>query len=146
MTTTTWIVVADSSRARIFTVDKPLGPLQELESLTHPQARLHEQDLTTDLPGRSFDSGGEGRHAMSQNTSPKEQESLKFAKRIADHLEAARVDGQCDKLVIAAAPRFLGQLRQYLSTTTAALIEQEIAKNLTQHPVAEIRQLLPERL
>jgi protein required for attachment to host cells len=142
----TWVVIADSSRARIFTVDKPLSPLQELETLTHPQARLHEQDLTTDLPGRAFDSTGEGRHAMGQNTSPKEQESLKFAKRVADRLEAARIDGHYGKLVIAAAPRFLGQLRQHLSTTTTALIAQEIAKNLTQHPADEIRQHLPERL
>jgi protein required for attachment to host cells len=142
----TWVVVADSSRARIFAVDQPRGPLQELDILAHPEARLHEQELTTDLPGRAFDSGGEGRHAMGQGVSPKEQEALRFAKRTADYLEAARVEGRFDKLILVAAPRFLGQLRQQFSPPAAAAIVQEIAKNLAQQPADEIRQHLPERL
>ncbi len=143
---TTWIVTADSSRARIFEVKSSRGPLQELEVLTHPEARLHTQDLTSDFPGRTFDSAGEGRHAMGQPVDPKEQEGIRFAKQVADHLEAARVNGQFDKLIIAAAPKFLGQLRQHLSNQVVTMVTQEIDKNLTQHTAADIRNHLPERL
>jgi protein required for attachment to host cells len=143
---TTWIITADSSRARIFKTESPRGPLQELEVLIHPEARLHTQDLTSDFPGRTFDSAGEGRHAMGQPVDPKEQEAIRFAKHLADHLEAARVDGQFDKLIIAAAPKFLGQLRQHLSGQLTSMVTQEIDKNLTQHATKDIRNHLPERL
>ena len=53
-----WIVVADQSKARIFTVDDPRGALQELEQLEHPVGRDQAQTLGSDRPGRSFDSSG----------------------------------------------------------------------------------------
>ncbi|MGB5614970.1 MAG: host attachment protein, partial [Sedimenticolaceae bacterium] len=39
-----WVLVADASRARVFTADKPAGPLNEVEALSNPEARLHEGD------------------------------------------------------------------------------------------------------
>jgi hypothetical protein len=47
-----WIVVADQSRARIFTVDDPHGESQELE---HPVGRDQAHTLGSDRPGRSFE-------------------------------------------------------------------------------------------
>ncbi|MBG7602626.1 MAG: host attachment protein, partial [Gammaproteobacteria bacterium] len=38
-----WIVVADQSKARIFTIDDPRGALQELEQLEHPVGRDQAQ-------------------------------------------------------------------------------------------------------
>ena len=37
----TWLVVADNSKARIFTVDSRMGPIEEIESIYHGEARLH---------------------------------------------------------------------------------------------------------
>ena len=143
----TWVVVADSSRARIFKAETPLGPLHELETLAHPEGRLHTQDLTSDLPGRAFDTTGEGgRHAMEQQVDPKEREALKFARQISEYLEAAQDESKFHKLVIVAAPRFLGHLRQCLSTRLNGLIAHEIDKNLTQQTAEDIRRHLPERL
>ena len=45
---TIWVLVADNSRARIFSAEKPASDLQEIRDLTHPEARLHEGDLVTD--------------------------------------------------------------------------------------------------
>lgn len=59
-----WVVVADSSSCRLFAAGKPIGPLQELESLVHPEGRMHGRDLVSGQPGRAFDSKGAGRHAM----------------------------------------------------------------------------------
>ncbi len=47
---TTLIVVADQSRARIFKTETPVAPLIEKETLTHTEGRLHDRDLTSDLP------------------------------------------------------------------------------------------------
>jgi protein required for attachment to host cells len=143
---TTWVIVADSSRARIFAAATPLGPLQELETLAHPAGRLHAQDLTSDLPGRAFDSVGDGRHAMGQPVEPKEEEALRFARQIAERLDTGRKEGRYDKAVIVAAPKFLGYLRQCQSAPVTALIVAEIAKDLTRHMPEEIRAQVPERL
>ena len=86
--------------------------------LVHPESRQHEQELTSDLPGRAFDSGGQGRHAMGTEISPKEQEAITFAKMVSDYLETARVQHSYEKLVLVAAPTFLGLLRKNLTDAT----------------------------
>ena len=147
MPNTTWVVVADSSRARIFKAETALGPLQELAALAHPEGRLHAQDLTSDLPGRAFDSSGlGGRHAMEQNIDPKENEALKFARQVAEYLENGQNANQFSKLVLVAAPKFLGYLRQSLSDRVVELVAWEIDKNLVQQNAEDIRRHLPERL
>lgn len=147
MPNTIWVVVADSSRARVFKTDNALGaPLQELESLAHPAARLRGQELSSDEPGRAFDRAGQGRHAMEQNVDVRENEALKFARQIADYLEAAESEHKFSKLALVAPPKFLGHLRQNLSARLAGRITTEIDKNLVQQTPDDIRRHLPERL
>ena len=141
-----WIVVADQSKARIFTVDNPRGPLQEVEALEHPEGRERIQELTTDLPGRAFDSSGVGgRHAMGTSVDPRQQEAIRFAKLIAEHVRSGCTQGRCDRLLLVAGPEFLGLLREHLDTINGIDIS-EIGKNLGQYSSHEIRAHLPERL
>lgn len=134
----TWIVVADGSRARIFEVGSS-STLHETETLTHPESRLHEQELTSDLPGRSFDISGEGRHAMGKTVEPKEHEVEIFARQIADHLEKARIDNRLARLVVIAGPSMLGELRSAFGSELKKLVDTEIDKDLTQHSVEDIQ-------
>lgn len=140
-----WIVVADQSKARIFTVDTPRGDLQEVTQLEHPEARNKAQTLASDRPGRAFDSGGQGRHAMGTSVEPKEQEAIRFAKELAGHLQTARTAGRYDHLVLVAGPHFLGLIRDHLGSPNNLRIT-EINKNLGQYNPREIRTHLPERL
>ena len=140
-----WVMVADKSKARIFTVADPRGALMDEVVLEHPQARVREQTLTSDRPGRSFDSKGQGRHAMGTSVEPDQQETLRFAKQIADHVQAAHNEGRCDRLLLVAGPPLLGLLREPLNTLTGLRVS-EIEKNLGQYDAREIRKHLPERL
>ena len=106
----TWILIADSSRARIFSTDSPSSPLEELEGFSHAESRLHDRDMTADLPGKNRE-GGVGAHAFEQKTDPKKQEAINFAHSLADHLEASRNANQFEQLMIVAEPSFLGLLR-----------------------------------
>ena len=45
---TKWVVVAESSRARIFVFQQAGLTMEELEGLTHPASRAHERDLISD--------------------------------------------------------------------------------------------------
>jgi protein required for attachment to host cells len=139
----TWIVVADSARARIFTPAAQGRALEQVQELLHPSSRAHERELTTDRPGRSFDSDGPGRHAMSECVSPKEHEAWKLCKELADEIETARAQGRFDRLVLVAAPAFLGELRKTLSDQTARIVVEELDKNLAQMDTQDIVKHLP---
>lgn len=139
----TWILVADSSRARLLQAEKANAPLQELETLENPAARMRNQDLISTPPGRSFDSGGQGRHAMEQRDSPKHHEAVVFARRLAGRLEQGRGEGELQRLVLVAPPRFLGLLRDELGADLRRLVITEIDKDLTAIDVAELREHLP---
>lgn len=139
----TWVVVADRGHARIFSSSGPRAGLQELDALTHPAARLHDRDLVSDAPGRSFDSGGQGRHAMSSQTEPRQHEAEVFARRVGEHLDSARQRRLFEKLILVASPEFLGLLRKLMTQPTADRVVATVNKNLVQHDTEEIRDHLP---
>ncbi len=141
-----WVVVADSAKARILMAEKPGMELSEIEVLNHPEGRLHEQELTTDLPGRTFDSVGEGRHTMSSSVDPKKQEMIKFARQVTDHLEVGRATGRFEKLYLIAAPAFLGHLREHLSASLQRIVMGSLDKNLVAQDETMVRAQLPDYL
>ena len=142
----TWVIAVDSSRARIFEVDTAVGPLTEIEDLTAPEARLQNRDLKSDAPGRSFDSVGLGRHAMGTHRDPKEQEAVRFAKRVCETLTKAHAQGRFKKLYIVAAPSTLGRLRECLNQGVHGVVAGEVDKNLATHSPQDIRGHLPDFL
>lgn len=142
----TLIIVADNSRARIFKTDHPNSPIVEIETMAHPEGRLHEQDMVSDLPGKNAGEGGGGDHAFQEKIEPKEHEVIEFAKRTADYLDNARKKNQLDQLLIIAAPEFLGELRKQMTDETNELVVFELDKNLTQHSLDDIKIHLPKNL
>jgi len=137
----TWVVVADRSRARIFSVATPRGPLNELEDLVHPEARAHERDLTSDRPGRSSD-----QHVLGTPHSARDQQAHEFAREIAERLEHGRVGAQFERLVVVAAPDLLGMLRKTMNSHVTKMVVREMDKNVTQQSAADIRKRLPKYL
>ncbi len=138
----TWVVVAESSRARIFELHKPGGEFTELADLVHPQSRLKDSARLSDSPGRTFNSQGRGKHTMSPETDPRRHEGEVFASEIAHRLEAGRTAGKYDKLILAAPPEFLGLVRASLNTETAGLVGKTINKNIVRLKPGEIREHL----
>ncbi len=141
----TWILVADSSRARIFTADTPSSPLEEIEDFSHIEGRLRDSDITSDLPGRIKSTAGGG-HAFEQPTDPKQHEADNFAHLVTQFLQDAHNANRFDHLLIVAAPSFLGLLRNQLPEQIKQLIRFELDKDLTKLSAANIRQHLPQFL
>jgi protein required for attachment to host cells len=142
----TWILVADNVRARIFTAEAPSSPLEEIEALTHMEGRLHDREMTSDLPGKIKNPGGAGGHAFEQPTDPKKHEASYFAHRIADYLEEAHNASKFEQLLIIAEPSFLGLLRIQLPEQIKKLVCFELDKNITTHSADDIRKHLPAYL
>jgi protein required for attachment to host cells len=140
---TVWIVVAESSRAKIYVTDLSAKKLRELEGFVHSDSRRHAHDITSDLPGRKKGGGDGSHHALEAETGIKEGEAVLFAQQIDNYLLAGRNENQFDQLVLIAAPAFLGLLRRHMDTQVAKLVVHELPKNLVKSDVAEIRKHLP---
>jgi len=142
----TWIVLAESSRARILEAESASGPLTEVAVLEHPESRAHDQDLISDAPGRRFATAGPKRHGMAQATSPKEEHAILFARELARRLDHDLAHRRYQRLILAAAPKFLGHLRNELSTATSGVVAWEYPKNWLQYDMQIIRSRLPDFL
>jgi protein required for attachment to host cells len=141
----TWVLVADRSRARFFSIDTPKGPLKEFEDRVCPEARMHEAKRTADGAKRTTRNGSE-HHTFPPPPPAKEHEVLDFAREVASRADTGRMHGDFERLVLVASPDFLGTLRKKLPGPTAKLVDRTIDKNLTQLSAAEIRRHLPEIL
>lgn len=142
----TWVLVADSSRARIFTASKSTSPIVEFRDLVHSEGRQHEREITSDLPGHNSGASISNRHAMGSETDPLQQEAINFSREINQNLDQARLSKVYDRLIVVAAPAFLGLLREHMSPATSKLVAYELNKDLTKMNATEIRKHLPERL
>lgn len=138
----TWIVVADSARARIFARDGRWQPMAELHGLAHPESRLHHGDLKTGGRGEQQEAAGRASHASDYETTPSEKEANRFAQEIATTLQKSRSNNDFEKLVLVAAPAFLGRLRDKLNGATAHCVVQTLDKNWARHDTTRIQGLL----
>src|SRR5262245_4730716 len=109
---TTWIVVADSSRARLFEETVRGAPLSEIVDFANTEGRAKNRDLTSDAQGRYSSKGELGKtHSDAADIAAVEHATDLFAKQIADYLESARARNRFSTLLIMAPPKFLGKLR-----------------------------------
>lgn len=141
-----WVLIAESSRARIFLLSKLFSPLEEIEGFIHSASRLHEQTLTSDIPSHGFDGKGVTRHRLGNNGNIKHQEIVVFAKTICDRLEEARCHGEFEKLILVSSPDFLGELRKRMSGQLKQQVLVEIPKNLVKQPPEKLRHMLTGQL
>ncbi len=141
-----WILIADSSRARIFTAENSVAELIEIESLSHSEGRLSDQELTSDQLGRSKESEGMGGHVYVGEIDPKEQENINFAKRVAQHLCHELNLNKFEHLFVVASPAFLGTLRQACSNQLKKHIAFSLNKNVVTKTPEQIRTYLPVSL
>lgn len=135
-----WILVVRRSGASIFSslgTDHPIDLVREID---HPEGRLKASEIDSDRPGRSFDRGGQGRHALSPEESPTEHVDHRFVTDLANDLERALQAGEFSGLVIVAAPKLLGRLRAALSKNLHKQVIGEIAKDLVDLKPWQVRE------
>ncbi|QBQ98407.1 MULTISPECIES: host attachment protein [Paraburkholderia] len=140
-----WVVVANRVTARIFATESPLGAIEEIETLLHPESRVPEQSLVSDRSGRTERSAA-GRQQSDPDTQHHERETSLFASQVATTLAKARNDGRYGTLVLAAPPAFLGALRKALDAQTRSLVTLELDKDLALLDPRTLRTHFPERL
>ncbi len=136
-----WVMVGDGEKALFFRNegDAVHPNLEIVDVLEQDNPKSSEQG--TDRPGRAFSSIGSRRSAM-QETNWHKLEKHRFAKEIADMLYTAAHRGAFDKLVIAAPPMIMGDLRKAIHKEVSDRIVAEVPKDLTNMPAGAIERLL----
>lgn len=138
----TWVVVAESSRAKIFQVEKNESQqsLRELEGFTHPTSRSHKHQLSGSQQKDSRDS-----QLTDSLDSHKDHQRGEFARSLGQHLNNARSRGLFKKLILMSPPKFLGDLRKYLGHETNKFVVSAIDKNLVRHNIQDIQAHIPAK-
>ena len=141
---TVWVIVADGARARVFQLDQTQQTLRPALGEELIGSNLPSREIASDRPGRTFDSGGQGRHAMEPPTDPARYAQQEFARDIVRLLDEKRQ--QFDRLVVVAPPRFLGDLRALMPPQLREAVGAEVAKDLTKLPPHELQERLRDVL
>jgi protein required for attachment to host cells len=131
-------VVANAARARLYELTGRGAPLVELKDLIRAESQLKGHEIEADRPGRTFDSAGEGRHAMEPSLDPRKEEAIRFAREIAEQLSDSYKNHDFQRLCIIAPPAFLGLLRQEIGKPLDAAVAGELNKDLTHEPTDRI--------
>ena len=137
------IVVADQAEAVFYDSESLRARPREVARITDPVAHLHDRDLSSERPGRTYESYGRARHAVGGENDSRHVEAVRFARRIARRLDAARRNGEFEELIVVAGPPFLGLVREGLSRPTRARVVHEVRKDLVHMPVAALRKHQP---
>jgi protein required for attachment to host cells len=130
----TRVIVADASRARIFSSHTVLKQLEEIEGFAHPEGRLPNQKLTSDAAGKPTDRGS----PYEPPTSAKQHETESFARMLAQHLKDLHNEQHYESLVLVAPPKFLGLLHGSLPKPLDKLVSRTVDKDLTTCSLEEI--------
>lgn len=138
----TWILVADESRARLFSAAEHDGVMDELGAIAHAEGRMHDREFTRDSGNATHARTGQGSHGIEPRTSEHDKHTIEFAHALAELLEDGRNEHAYDKIVIAATPHLLGELRMAISDEVSKLLVDSVAKNMTRCSPEQIHELL----
>lgn len=136
-----WVMVGDGEKALFLRNDgdEAFPNLTVVRAVEHENPPTREQG--TDTPGRMHDVRGPHSSAVNE-TDWHRLEKERFAKEIADRLYKAAHRGLYRKLIIAAPPKVLGDLRKALHKEVEQRIVLDLDKELTNHSVDEIEKVL----
>ena len=144
----TWLLIADASRARIYSLHKAClfqaadhsKKFELIGEYTHQDSRKKSGELTSDKMG-TFSSG-----TVAEASSPKFNAAKQFAHELLTHLEQGRIEKNFRDLIIIAPPNFMGLLHKHMPHEIQKLVSQTIEKDYTQENEHELLQKLLSHL
>jgi len=128
-----WVLIADGSRARLLQQATD-GGLQVLREWDEPAARRHPGQLESDRSGQAAPG-----HTL-EHSDPQYTRQRSFARELAEYLNQHQE--HFDNLIVVAAAKTLGALRDDINPRVARKISQETSADWTNLPLHE----LPGRL
>lgn len=137
-----WVLVADSCHARIFEIDSTNFSLAEVADFIYPIEGHHGRNPVGHISAARTGT----HHGLEPKTLPKEKARHEFASRLMNHLLVEYSNGRFSKLILVAAPEFLGELRSAAPHGLRSTIVLSIKKDLLKYSNAELSDFLRVQL
>ena|SRR3989338_7243970 len=147
----TWIVAANSSKAKIFSVDKikfshGKEKLNLIEEVTHPESRKRDLEIVSDKVGHFMKREAGGRGSFVGASDPQKHEAESFAREVVETLEIGRVDNLYQDLILVVPPTFYGYINKQLHEPLRNMISQVIEKDYTKDDEKSLEKHLRQQL
>jgi protein required for attachment to host cells len=146
MPETTWVLVADAGRARLFEHHRSQSSWELIFEDDRPELRDRESMRDSDRPGRSFESSSPTRHAMQPQTTPSQRAREHFARELVERLQSGVNQQRFSQLLLVAPPAMLGELRSLLDEGLRERVIAELDKDLTKISSHDLPEHLSEWL
>ena len=148
--TKTWVVIANASKAKIFSVNKikflnGKEKLALIKEFTHPESRLRDLEIASDKLG-NFQGKNSGHGSFVEPTDPKKYEAESFAREVINDLEAARVANLFHDLILVIPPAFHGLINKYLNQPLEKMIIHVIEKDYTKDGEKDLEKHLKQQI
>lgn len=143
---TTWVIAADSSRARIFEMSERDEKLHEIEDMVNPEGRQDGREVQLDADGQNFSGRGLQRNTSQPHQTPIEHDVEMFSKQVSRFIDKACDDKRFDSLCVIAPPKFLGLMRENLGEQARKAVTEEIPKDIAWFEGRDIEQYVREHL
>ena len=137
------VLVADGRKALFL---RNQGDEQQIDLRTASNREREDRkdsDIKTDAAGRSSRPAGAGGFQDTMEEADfHQQEEDRFARDLAEKVNAMALAGQFDALVVVAPARTMGELRPLWHKEVGARIVGEHVKEMTDRPIPDIEALL----
>ena len=137
-----WILIANSSIARLFSRDALNDPLIPVATMSHPQSRARTAELAGDRPGREATDNSSGANRYEPHTDLRRKEHQHFAREICERLDKGLADGEFGALFVFASNPFLGELKAHIGEALGKHVKMAIDRDLSSMGLAEIEEHL----
>jgi protein required for attachment to host cells len=138
----TWVLVCDSSIARLLQVEPEPRDWILIDELHHRESRLSGQDLGRDSSEGEIQQNEVTYRNALEPLSLKKVEAERFAKQLASVLHEAVSANSVEDLILVAPPAFLGLLRKNLTTQVERRVRETLNKDYAHLKPAEIAEQL----
>jgi protein required for attachment to host cells len=131
------IAIADGEHARFVQPDAN-NVLRTVQAIDSASAHLRSRDIGSDRPGRALESASSARHAVGQRHDLHRMEEEKFARMIAEQVNAKVARGEFDELLLVAPSHAMHDLQESLDAATKAKLIGTLEKDLVKTPDHEL--------
>src|SRR5688572_3895117 len=132
------IVVADKSEAQMYEAATLSSRLHNVATLVNPAAHLRERDLVTDGPGRVANRAAGVGQTYNEGDQARRQVEARFVRNIGQEIARAATAGDCEGIVLVAAPRLLASIKKAVPRSAQKAIVLQIPKDLVHRPRNEL--------
>jgi len=127
----TWVLVANASAACLYINEGPRKGLRKIRDFSHARSRAKLAELITDQPGAGRSAGLPRRASYQPANDPKQLEADRFAGELNEALETGRKQREYQRLILVAAPQFMGRLKRRFGAPLQRLVTDSFEKDYT---------------